>query len=48
MKKYQLNEELAKLEKRSKGITLKQQILENLVNKFEHEALTISQTFTES
>ena len=34
MKTYELSEELKDLEKKSKGITIKQQILENLMNKF--------------
>lgn len=37
MKSYELREELRELAQRSSGITVKQQILENLLVKFEEE-----------
>jgi hypothetical protein len=37
MKSYELREELRELAQRSSGITVKQQILENLLIKFEEE-----------
>lgn len=38
MKAYELSEELRSIENKSRGITIKQQILESLIQKLEEEA----------